>query len=328
MDSLKVGFFYDSARRDHECTLLGLEDAYRRAEATVSTFRADAQSASPPPRPNTRLDEDLVPFDAIALDLELAEHPILSDALFLLDSATNLTTFPWREGQLDRVACLDRIAAVDIRAWAYFRAAFNREIPLLPAPLPVFRALTPAQSFRAVIIYNDAALAHAAGPEIRRTLRRRAPDLDIFEISNCYRTPIRQSEWLAANLLNAAVHVHLGAPPDAISVGRLIDTMNMRVPCVVFEEARTRFDANAPHKWRRPVYVNDVNSVWVSSMKAFEEIAQVVVGDRSWAQSLTRNALREVAFFHEEVQNSLLPRKFVDNYLAGSEISTSASYSP
>jgi len=328
MDSLKVGFFYDSARRDHECTLLGLEDAYRRAEATVSTFRADAQSASPPPRPNTPLDEDLIPFDAIALDLELADHPILSNGLFLLDSTTNLMAFPWREGQLDRVACLDRVAAVDIRAWAYFRAAFNREIPLLPAPLPVFRGLSPAQSSRAVIIHNDATLAHAAGPEIRRIIRRRAPDLEICQVSNSYRSPVRQSEWLAANLHNAAVHVHVGAPPDAISVGRLIDTMNMRVPCVVFDEARTRFDTDAPLKWRRPVYVNDVNSVWVSSMKAFEEIAQVVVGDRSWALSLTRNALREVAFFHEEVQNSLLPRKFADNYPTGREIPASASSPP
>lgn len=315
MESLKVGFFYDSARRDHECTLLGLEDAYRRAESTVATFRGDVQNDAPPPRALSSLDEDLIPFDAISLDLELAAHPVLRQGLFLLDSATDLPAFPWRGGELDGVADLDRVAAVDVRAWAFYRMAFNREIPLLPAPLPMFRALMPANSSRAVLIHNDAALAHSAGPEIRRAIRRAAPDLEIVELANGYRRPASQSAWLKANLHDAAVHIHVGAPPDAASVGRLIDTMNMRVPCVVFDEARMRFDADAPLKWRRPVYVNDVNIVWVASIKAFEEIAQVVVNDRSWGQSLIRNALREVAIFHEQVQNSLLPKKFVDAYL-------------
>ena len=316
MDSLKVSLFYDSAQRDHEFTLLGLEDAYRRAESTVACVRADAAGAAPRGPWRSNAGEDLVAFDAISLDIEFANHPILRDSLFLLDSAVNLAAHPWRGGEWDRLACLERVAAIDVRAWAFFRLAFNREIPLLPAPLAVFRGLSMTQARRMALIHNDLALAHSVGPQIRRALRRLEPDFEIVEVTNAYRRPVRQSDWLKANLLNAAVHVHVGAPPDSVSVGRLIDSMNMRVPCVVFDDAHVRIDSDVPIRWRRPVYVNDVNSVWVSTVKAFEDVARVVLRDRSWAQSLTRNALREVAIFHEQVQKSLLPTKFVDAYLA------------
>ncbi len=314
MDSLYIGFFHDSTRRGHQCTLRGLEDAYRRSKSTVGFFSADARDDAPPPSTILRLKDDLSPFDAISLDLEFAGHPVLCNALFLLDSATDMTALPWRGGELDRIACLERVGAVDLRPWAFFRTAFNRDIPLLPAPLPQQRGMGSAPARRAILIYNDTALAKSAGPEIRRALDSGEPEFELVEIANTLQRPISQAEWLGSNLQNAAAHFHIGAPPDSVSVGRLIDSMNMRVPCVVFDEARSSYDADLPLKWRRPNYIHDVNVVWISEIRAFGETARAVMNDRTWAQSLTRNGLREVAIFHEQIQNSLLPTNFVENY--------------
>ncbi|MGO9740835.1 MAG: hypothetical protein ACLPN5_04850 [Roseiarcus sp.] len=315
MDSLYIGFFHDSTRRGHQCTLRGLEDAYRRSKSTVGFFSADARDDAPPPSTILRLKDDLSPFDAISLDLEFAGHPVLCNALFLLDSATDMTALPWRGGELDRIACLERVGAVDLRPWAFFRTAFNRDIPLLPAPLTPHRAASLSTARRVILICNDAAVAKSAGPEIRQAISAAAPEFEVIEVANTLRRPIAQSEWLEANPSHAAAHVHIGAPPDAISVGRLVDSMNMRVPCVVFDHTGSRYDADVSLQWRRPNYIHDVNIVWVSDITTFAETARAVLKDRTWAQSLTRNGLREVAIFHEQIQNSLLPTNFVENYL-------------
>ena len=125
---------------------------------------------------------------------------------------------------------------------------------------------------------------------------------------------MRQSQWLDADLQSASAHLHVGLPCDTVSFGRLIDSMNMRVPCVVFEGGRNPNDFDASIVWRRPVFQCDVHVVGVASIKALGEAVRLVVRDRTWAQHLTRNALREVAIFQEQIQNSLLPAKFVEVY--------------
>jgi hypothetical protein len=158
------------------------------------------------------------------------------------------------------------------------------------------------------------ALARRSLNEIREAIRRVEPDFAVAEVLNPYQSPMRQSHWIESNLPSASAHLHIGFPPDAASFGRLVDTMNMRVPCIVFEGAQNPRDADTPTLWRRPAYEHDVNVVRVDSIKAFAEALRVVIKDRTWAQHLTRNALREVAIFQEQIQNSLLPTKFVEVY--------------
>ena len=314
MDNLNLGFFFDSARRDHAWTLLALEDAYRRAKTTEACFRADAEDETSASRRAAGLYESPVAFDALALDLEFADHPALADALFLIDYAPDVDKPPLSAEALDRIACLPRVAALDVSALAFFRVLFNRDIPLLPAPLAPVLPLAGAPARRVALVIHDLALARAVGADLRRALARIDPHLEIVELARASRAPTPQSAWLAAELHNTLAHVHIGAPADSAAFGRLIDTMNFRAPCVVFEPARLKRDGDVELKWRRPDYQADVNLVWTSSLKAFSEAAAGVLRDRAFAEALVRNGLSEVALFHEQVQNSLLPLKFAETY--------------
>jgi hypothetical protein len=315
MDSLRIGFFYDSRKRDHECTLLGLEDAYRRARSTSSQFRADAGSDGPRVGFGADLADEFTTFDAISLEPEFSRHPVLRESLFLLDSAVDFETYPWRNGEFDEVGFLPRVAALDMRPWSVLSVLFDRAVPILPAPMAPFRGPSGAQSRRVFVIINDFVLAERARVEVDAALRRAEPDIQAMEIVNPYQNPMRQSAWLSANLQTASAHLHIGFPADAASFGRLLDTMNMRVPCVVFEGKQGPHDADAPILWRRPAYEHDVNVVRVHSIKALAEAMRIVLKDPTWAQHLTRNALREVAIFQEQIQNSLLPTKYADSFL-------------
>jgi len=314
MDSLRIGFFHDSTKRDHACTLLGLEDAYRRARSTSSSFRADARDGGTAPDAAPDAAEDFTTFDAISLEPEFSRHPILRESLFLFDSAVDFSEYPWRSGEFDEVGRLPRVAALDVRAWSAFSVIFNRDIPLLPAPMAPFRGAVTGRTRPIVVIVNDLALSRRALAEIRAAIRLAEPDTAVVEVLNPYLSPMRQSQWLDADLQSASAHLHVGLPCDTVSFGRLIDSMNMRVPCVVFEGGRNPNDFDASIVWRRPVFQCDVHVVGVASIKALGEAVRLVVRDRTWAQHLTRNALREVMNFQEQIQNSLLPAKFVETY--------------
>ena len=294
--------------------MLGLEDAYRRARSTSSSFRADARLGGNEPDEAPDATDGFTTFDAISLEPEFSSHPILRESLFLFDSAVDFADYPWRGGEFDEIGRLPRVAALDVRAWSAFSVIFNRDIPLLPAPLAPFRGAVTARTRPIIVIVNDLALAGHALAEIHAALRSAEPDTEVVEVHNPYLSPMRQSEWLGANLQSASVHLHVGLPPDAVSFGRLLDTMNMRVPCVVFEGERNSHDWDGSLVWRRPAYRHDVNVVGVASIKSLGEAVSLVVRDRTWAQHLTRNALREVAIFQEQIQNSLLPAKFVEVY--------------
>jgi hypothetical protein len=315
MDSLKIGFFHDSARRDHLFTLSALEDAYRRSRSTSFCFRADATADSKAPQGAREFEDELTLFDAIALEPEFCRHTILRDALFLFDSAVDLASPAWRDGELDDIGDLPRVAALDIRSWALFSETFDREIPLLPAPLGSHRAIPPPPGSRIFLLVNDEALARRVLPEFLTGLMRVDAGVTVAEFRNPYRSPARQSDWLEAPLAGAAAHVHIGQPPDSVSCGRLIDSMNMRTPCVVFDGDTEPLDADVPLLWRRPNYEHEGNLLRPGSVEALIAATRTVVRDAPYAQRLVRNALREVAVFHEQVQNSLLPSLFTETYL-------------
>jgi hypothetical protein len=192
---------------------------------------------------------------------------------------------------------------------------FAREIPLLPAPLAAHRGAVSRAGHRVALIINDVSLHRRIGPEYTTALRRVDPDIAVTEVHNSYLEPMRQSEWLAPALADAGIHVHIGPPAESLSFGRLIDSMNMRAPCVVFDDGAGPIDANAKFVWRRPAYRPGVNLLQAQSLAELAEATLSVARDPAFAQLLVRNALREVAVFHEEVQSSLLPSQFVENYL-------------
>ena len=305
MDSFALNILCDPELRDHEYTLRGLEEnslaaglftECRTINPRTFALEGDAAEAPADPFSLTR---------AISLDLEFADHAELRGALFLLDDATDLMGFSGSPGRLDLFADLPRIAALDVRAWAFYRSILRRDIELLPAPLPGSPGGRPRDSGAVVVLVNDPALAAEIGDEISRIVSWLRPEVEIVDLVNSYRDPAPQRAWRDARLPGAGAHVHIGRPPDTISAGRLIDSMNMGAPCIVFDEAPLARDADVPLRWERPAYANDVNIVQASTIRELSQALSAVLREPTWAQTLRRNAFREVSRFREQLKNAL-----------------------
>ncbi|KAA2211408.1 hypothetical protein [Teichococcus oryzae] len=306
MRDLKVGIFFDGQKADHSYTVLGLKNAFERSATISECFALTPQDEAAHAALQQALAEPLASFDGVVLETDFAALPGCGGMVFLLDDAVRLNQRDWRESELDQVGTLSRVLAADIRAWLFFRDIFRREIPLIPAPLPSYAGYAPHKEQRVALIVNDLSLGEYCHSGIVGAIRSVRPEIDIIEIVNGYRAPAQQSAWLNPRLVNAAAHIHIGHPPDTVSAGRLIDSMNMRAPCIVFDDTFSRRDLGVTVPWRLPNYINDVNIVRTSSLAAFSTAVRVVLQDPAWSRNLIRNAGREVEDFQAQFQNTFL----------------------
>jgi hypothetical protein len=305
MRDLKIGLFFDDRRADHGYTVLGLRNSFERFALITECFALTPQDQASHSLFRNAVAAPLASLEGIVLDPDLATLPGCGGMAFVMDNALALSTREWKEAELDEVGALRRVLATDIRAWSFFRSIFRREIPLLPAPLPSYITY-PTREKRVAIIVNDLMLAEHCRGGIVATVRSINPKIEIIEITNGYRNPAPQSVWLNPKLINAAAHIHIGHPPDTVSAGRLIDSMSMRSPCVVFDDTFSQHNLGISVNWRLPNYINDVNIIRVSSLAAFGTAIRVVLQDPAWSRNLIRNAGREVEEFQAEFQKTFL----------------------
>ncbi|MFC0389672.1 hypothetical protein [Muricoccus vinaceus] len=317
MRGLRIGLFSDDERRDHSYSLRGFRDAFERSDHVIGCYDVTPADTVSHERLREALETPFSSFGGIALDTEFGGLPEFAQALFALDCASALNRRDWTETEMDKAASLPRVVALDVRPWSFYRSVFDREVPLLSAPLPSYRGFAPSRRPAVVIINNDLALAGQSLDEVRRAIRSVGGGIEIHEITNGYAAPAPQAAWLDPRLPFAGAHIHIGQPPDTVSAGRLIDSMNMRAPCIVFDDTRAPRDAGVSVPWRTPAGVNDVNMVRTSSISALGTAIRLVLEDRAWSGSLVRNALREVETFQAQFQASFL-RRFTEDHASWS----------
>ena len=306
MRDLKVGIFFDGERADHGYTLLSLRNAFARSTLISASFAVSPQDVAGHVALRQAVAAPLASFDGVVLDPDFAKVPGFNAMVFLMDNAAALNRRVWELDELDAVGALSRVVACDLRAWSFFRGVFRRDIPLIPAPLPSFVGYSSRKEQRVAVITNDLVLAEHCRSGILSAVRTVNPDIEIIEIANAYRAPAPQSVWLNPKLVNAQAHIHIGHPPDTISAGRLIDSMNMRAPCIVFDDTYSQRDLGISVLWRLPEYISDVNIVRVSSLAAFSSAVRVVLQDPAWSRNLIRNAGREVEEFNAQFHQRFL----------------------
>lgn len=317
MRGLRIGLFSDEERRDHGYSLRGFRDAFERSDLVIGCYGVTPSDTVSHERFREALETPFSSFGGIALDTEFGALPGFAQVLFALDGASALNRRDWTEAEMDEAASLARVVAIDVRPWSFYRSVFNREVPLLPAPLPSYRGFAPSRRPAVVIVVNDLALAEQSLEEVRRAVQGAGGGIELHEITNGYAAPAPQSAWLDPRLPFAGAHIHIGQPPDTVSAGRLIDSMSMRAPCIVFDDTRSARDTGVSVPWRTPAYVNDVNMVRTSSISALGAAIRLVLEDRAWSGSLVRNALREVETFQSQFQASFL-RPFTEDHASWS----------
>ena len=311
MKDMKVGLFFDGQKSDHSYTVFALRSALIKTSLISDCLEVTPYQEAAHIAFREQLTAPFASFDGICLDLEFGRVPGCSTMLFALDGSLNLNTRTWTEANLDQAALTSRVVAFDFRPWSFFRSILSREVVLLPAPVPHFSNTQTNNRARAVIIVNNKALADHYLDSITQSIRAIRPDIEISVIQNLHNTPAPQSAWMSASLLRADAHLHIGHPPEAISAGRIVDSMNMRSPCIVFDDALSQVDSGIPLPWRTPQYQNDINIVRSSSMATLAPAIKAVLLDKAWSQNLVRNATREVEAYQLQFQ-----KLFVEPLLA------------
>ncbi|MBE9605540.1 hypothetical protein IAI18_11730 [Acetobacteraceae bacterium H6797] len=302
MKDMKVGLFFDGQKSDHSYTVFALRSALLKTNLVSECLEVTPYQEAGHIAFREALSASFMAFDGICLDLEFGRVPGCTSMLFALDGSLGLNAREWTEAELDHAAQIGRIVAFDLRPWSFFRGVLNREVALLPAPLPHFASIPITNRSRVVVIVNSKTLADHYLDGITQSIRAIRPNIEISVIQNLHTAPAPQSAWMDGNLLRADAHLHIGHPPEAISAGRLIDSMNMRAPCIVFDDALAQADSGIALPWRTPQYLNDINIVRSSSMASLGPVIKAVLLDKAWSQNLVRNATREVDAYQTQFQ--------------------------
>ncbi len=297
MQDLIFGLFHDNAARGHSYTLAGIRDTLERSVNPSLCFELTPSNHETQDAFTRAISRPYVSFQGVVLDFSLHDCPALRPLQFIADDAYVSTDADFDGDDLDNISGLPKLAAFDYRPWAFFKTTLDRDVPLLPAPMPVHRGSSAPEGARIVLIVNDAHLARHCAASIENLIRLEAPDAEIMRITNTPDAPVAQEVWLDARLLNARAHVHIGFPHVALSAGRVIDSMNTRSPCFVFEGAATDADLGVHLSWERPRLVNEVHFMHTSSMSAVPAAIKSILHDRAWSASLVRNASRAVEEF-------------------------------